>query len=284
MVHPSTPMKMLYLPSGKSVPVFGQGTWKMGEVHSKRPEEIAALRLGLDLGMSLIDTAEIYANGAAEKIVAEAVGPRRSEAFLVTKVSPQNASRKGTIEACEKSLRRLNTDYIDLYLLHWPGSIPLNETLEAFHSLKTTGKIRDYGVSNFDQIAMEKAISLPWGDAIATNQVLYNVMRRGIEWDLLPWCRKRKIPIMAYSPVEEGKLVQHASLKPIASRHRATPAQIALAWLLRQEGVIVIPKAGTPPHVTENRAALDIKLTHEDLTELDQTFPPPTKSVQLEIL
>jgi diketogulonate reductase-like aldo/keto reductase len=260
----------------------------MGEDRAKRQAEIAALRLGLDLGMTLIDTAEMYAEGGAEEVVAEAVAGRRTEVFLVSKVYPHNATRRGTAEACGRSLRRLKTDYLDLYLLHWRGSVPLAETLEAFRSLKGAGKIRDYGVSNFDQGDMEEASALPGGDEIATDQVLYNLKHRGIEWDLLPWCRERGIPVMAYSPIEHSPreqrgLLDHPSVKRVASRHGATPAQVALAWVLRQEGIVAIPKASSAAHVRENCAALDLTLTEEDLTELDQAFPPPHQKIPLEV-
>ena len=275
-------MRTARLPSGRPIPVLGQGTWRMGENRAKRRVEIAALRLGLDLGMTLIDTAEMYGEGGAEEVIAEAIGNRRENVFLVSKVYPHNATRRGTIEACERSLRRLKTEALDLYLLHWRGSVPLMETLEAFQSLKQTGKIRDYGVSNFDYSDMEEASHMPGCEGIATDQVLYNVMRRGIEWDLLPWCRDRGIPIMAYSPIEQGSMAGDPDPKGIASRHGATPAQVALAWLLQQEGIIVIPKAGHEAHVRENRAALDLVLTDQDLTDLNRAFPPPRKKTALE--
>jgi len=255
----------------------------MGEDRARRQAEITALRLGVDLGMTLIDTAEMYGEGGAEEMIAEAIAGRRAQVFLVSKVYPHNATRQGAIEACGRSLRRLKTDYLDLYLLHWRGSVPLTETLEAFQLLKRAGKILDYGVSNFDEVDMEKASALPGGREIAANQVLYNLRRRGIEWDLLPWCRDRGIPIMAYSPIEQGAIVKHSQLKLLASRHQATPAQVALAWLLRQEGIVAIPKAGNAAHVRENRAALDLTLDAEDLAELGRAFPPPRKKMALAI-
>jgi len=275
-------MRTLSLPSGRIVPILGQGTWKMGESSAKRSAEIAALQLGIDLGMTLIDTAEMYGQGGSEQVVGEAVGGRRAVVFLVSKVYPQNSDRKGVVTACERSLRRLKTDHLDLYLLHWRGSVPLSETVEGFQALKQAGKIRDYGVSNFDQDDMEEAAELPGGEGIATNQVLYNIMRRGIEWDLLPWCRERAIPIMAYSPVEQGKL--SVKLEPLAKRRGVSPAQVALAWLLRQEGLIVIPKATNLAHVRENRAALDLNLTRDDLAEIDRLFPPPRQKRGLDVL
>ncbi len=281
---PVQPIPTLSLPSGERVPVLGQGTWMMGESRRSRREEVEALRLGLDLGMTLIDTAEMYADGGAEEVVAEAIAGRRDQVFLVTKVLPGNASRRGTIEACERSLRRLRTDRIDLYLLHWRGRYPLAETLEAFAELVRAGKIRYWGVSNFDTDDMAELTGLPGGAAVATNQVLHNLSRRGIEYDLLPWCRERRIPIMAYSPIEQGRILGNPALRRVAARHGATPAQVALAWLLRQKDVMVIPKAGRREHVRENRAALDLELTAEDLAGLDRAFPPPTRKVPLEML
>lgn len=266
------------------MPVLGLGTWKMGELARYHEAEVKALRHGLELGITLIDTAEMYGEGGAEKVVAEAIEGRRDQVFLVSKVYPHNASGKRMIEACERSLQRLNTDYLDLYLLHWRGSVPLAETLEVFQTLKQAGKIRAYGVSNFDVGDMEKVVHLPGGDAIATNQVLYNLTRRGIEWDLLPWCRQYGMPIMAYSPVEQGRLLSHRALQTVAQRKGVTAAQIAIAWLLNQENVIVIPKSSSPAHVEENYAALNIKLDSEDLRQLDEAFPPPASRVALEVL
>ena len=276
------------LPSGRTIPVLGQGTWRMGEDRSRRNSEIAALRLGLDLGMTLIDTAEMYGEGGAEELVGEAIiGRPREEVFIVSKVYPHNASRRGVVEACARSLARLKTDYIDLYLLHWRGTVPLSETLEAFQLLKDKGQIRDYGVSNFDTADMEEAYALPRADEIATNQVLYNLLHRGIEWNLISWCAARGIPIMAYSPVgqdaaEQKRLFNNQTVKQIASRYNATPAQIALAWLLREPDLVVIPKASKPEHVRQNRAAIDIELTNEELQQLDHAFPPPKRRIALE--
>jgi diketogulonate reductase-like aldo/keto reductase len=274
-------MKTLQLKSGRAIPILGQGTWRMGEVASQKQAEIDALKLGLDLGMTLIDTAEMYGEGGAEKVVAEAISDRREEVYLVSKFYPYNASYQGIISACDRSLSRLKTDYLDLYLLHWRGSIPLSETLKGLQYLKQAGKILDYGVSNFDTDDLEEGISLSGGNAIATNQVLYNLMRRGIEWDLLPWCKERNIPIMAYSPVEQKAFVNHSKLKAIALQHNATPTQIALNWLLRQDKIISIPKATNLDHVRENSAALDITLTAEDLKEIDRIFPPPNRQQTL---
>ncbi|RIA55396.1 aldo/keto reductase [Dichotomicrobium thermohalophilum] len=272
------------LPSGDEIPALGQGTWFMGDDSRQRDDEIQALRLGLDLGMSLIDTAEMYGGGAAEELVGEAIAGRRDRVFLVSKVLPSNASKKGVISACERSLRRLGTDRLDLYLLHWRGGTPLAETLEGFAALTEAGKIRHWGVSNFDVADMDELLSLPGGSAVQTNQVLYNLMRRGIEWDLLPWARKRGLPIMAYSPIEQGRILHNPGLQSVAERHDATAAQVAIAWLLRQDGVVAIPKAGTPKHVEANRGALDLCLTDADLDTLDQVFPPPRGKKPLEII
>jgi diketogulonate reductase-like aldo/keto reductase len=277
-------MKQLTLPSGRTIPVLGQGTWNMGEDPAQRGAEVAALRLGLDLGMSLIDTAEMYGEGGAEEVVGEAIAGRRDEVYLVSKVYPHNASRAGVLAACERSLKRLEVDCIDLYLLHWRGSVPLAETLEAFARLREQGKIRDYGVSNFDLDDMQEAVGLTGGDVVATDQVLYNLAQRGIEWDLLPWCCARGMPVMAYSPLESSPSEQAAMLgrpqiREVARRHGATPAQVALAWLLRQDGVVAIPKAVRLAHVRANRAALELAagLTREDLAELDAGFPAPRR-------
>jgi diketogulonate reductase-like aldo/keto reductase len=272
------------LPGGEKVAALGQGTWYMGESASARPQELAALRLGLDLGMSLIDTAEMYASGGAEEVVGEAFAGRRDEVFIVSKVLPENASRRGTITACERSLKRMNTDRIDLYLLHWRGRHPLADTLDAFAELTKSGKIRHWGVSNFDAGDMVELLSLKSGGGVATNQVLYNLTRRGIEYDLVPACRERKISIMAYSPIEQGRLLRQGVLKQVAERHGATPAQVALAWLLRQEGIIAIPKTSKTAHVRENRAAADLKLTAADLAALDKAFPPPKSPQPLAML
>jgi diketogulonate reductase-like aldo/keto reductase len=282
-------IRNLVLPSQRRIPVLGQGTWGMGERQADFKAEAAALRLGLDLGITLIDTAEMYGEGGAEQVVAEAITGRRDQVCLVSKVLPHNASRRGTIAACERSLKRLKTQHLDVYLLHWRGGVPLGETLEAFTTLKQDGKILDYGVSNFDVDDMEAAAALAGGEAVATNQVLYNLMNRGIEWDLLPWCNGEDIPIMAYSPFVSAppaltRLLGNATLKTVAGRHDATPAQIALAWLLHQPGVVAIPKAVQPAHVRANRAAHDLRLTPGDLKDLDGAFPPPRKKAPLAML
>ena len=269
------------LPSGEQIPMLGQGTWHMAENPLNRTNEIKALRLGIDLGMNLIDTAEMYADGGAERLVGEAIKGRRDEIFLVSKVLPQNATRHGTIAACNRSLARLGVHEIDLYLLHWRGLTPLEETVDAFEGLVSAGKIRNWGVSNFDIGDMQELVDLPAGANVATDQVLYNLERRGIEFDLLPWCQRSGVPVMAYSPIEQGHVLRHVTLKTIAARLGATPAQVALAWVLRQDGVCAIPQSGKPEHVRENRGALDVRLTQQDLADLDETFPPPDRKQPL---
>jgi diketogulonate reductase-like aldo/keto reductase len=256
----------------------------MGENRRRAAEEAAALRLGIDLGMTLIDTAEMYGSGGAEEVVARAANGLRDSLFIVSKVYPHNASRTGVVAACERSLERLATDRIDLYLLHWRGSIPLAETLEGFQRLQRDGKIRHHGVSNFDRADMAEWLALKGGDTVAADQVLYNLARRGPEWDLVPWCREHQVAIMAYTPLGSGGMLGSRALAEIARRRGATPAQIALAWLLRRENTIVIPKASRPEHVRENRGALDVALTMEDLTALDRAFPPPKGKSSLGML
>jgi diketogulonate reductase-like aldo/keto reductase len=272
------------LPAGEPIPVLGQGTWHFAENGARRDQEIAALRRGLDLGMSVIDTAEMYAGGAAEELVGEAIYDRRDEAFLVSKVLPQHASRDGVLAACEGSLRRLGTDRLDLYLLHWRGTIPLEETVSGFRALVARGLIRHWGVSNFGVADMSELRIVDEADDVATDQVLYNLTRRGIEYDLLPWCQTRGIPVMAYSPIEQGRLLRHPMLGAIAREHGATPAQIALAWVLDHEDVVAIPRASTPEHVEENRAAHDLRLTAQDIFRLDDAFPPPLGPRPLEMI
>ena len=266
------------------MPVLGQGTWRMGESSGERKSEVAALRLGIELGMTLIDTAEMYASGGAEKVVGEAIAGLREQVFVVTKFYPQNATRERMAAACDRSLRRLGIEQIDLYLLHWPSDVPLKETLAGFEDLLEAKKIRYAGVSNYDVDAMEELAQMKSGlDHIVTDEVLYNLERRGVEWDLLPWMRKRHRPVIAYSPVEEGLLTgSHPVLKRVAERHHATPAQIALAWVIREDGVIAIPKAADPKHVRENRGAADIELTKQDLEELEESFPAPAGKKPLE--
>ena len=277
-------MKTVTLPSGERVPALGQGTWHMGDDKAARAEEIATLRLGLDLGITLIDTAEMYGEGKTEELIGEAIASRRDEAFLVSKVYPHNATRKGAVAACERSLKRLRTDRIDLYLLHWRGSVPFAETMEAFMTLQKAGKIRHYGVSNLDLEDMQELWAVPGGKGVATNQLLYNLSRRGIEWDLLPWLRKRSIPVMAYSPIEQAKLVRNPKLAGFARHNGMTPAQAALAWLLANDDIIAIPKTGRRERLKENLGALAHPLSRDQLAELDRLFPPPRGPVALQML
>jgi len=278
------PMRSVTLHDGERVPALGQGTWHMGEDRRRAAEEAASIRLGIDLGMTLIDTAEMYGGGGAEEVIARAAEGIRDSLFIVSKVYPHNASRTGVVAACERSLKHLATDRIDLYLLHWRGSIPLAETLEGFQRLERDGKIRYHGVSNFDRADMAEWAALREGNTVAANQVLYNLSRRGPEWDLMPWCREHQVAIMAYTPLGQGQMLGNPALVEIGRHRNATAAQIALAWLLRREGTIVIPKASRAEHVRENRGALDIALTEEDLAALDRTFPPPGGKTRLGML
>jgi diketogulonate reductase-like aldo/keto reductase len=271
------------LPSGASMPVYGLGTWRMGESARRRADEVAALRHGTARGVTLIDTAEMYGDGEAESIVADAVGDRRDDMFIVSKVLPNNASRRGTVAACERSLKRLKTDRIDLYLLHWRGLYPLADTVAAFEELRAAGKIRGWGVSNLDHDDMHELWGVSHGRHCQTDQVLYNLTRRGIEFDLLPFCREHKMPVMAYSPLEQARMLGHRTLAEVAKRHGASAAQVALAWLLRQN-VIVIPKATSTAHVDENLGALQLKLTTTDVATLDRAFPAPTEQQPLDML
>lgn len=276
-------MKHVTLLGGEVVPSMGQGTWKMGERAERRSDEIAALRAGVELGMTLVDTAEMYGDGAAEVLICEALGDRRDQLFLVSKAYPQNASRSRLAGACEASLKRLGTDRLDLYLLHWRGSVPLAETIEAMEALKSAGKIRHWGVSNLDTNDMDQLVAAG-GDGCVTDQILYNLVRRGPELDLLPWLAQHKVPVMAYSPVEQGRLTSHPALDKVAAQVGATPAQVALAWTLRHDGLIAIPKASSIAHVRENRAAADIVLSDADLATLDAAFPRPASRRPLEML
>ena len=273
------------LRDGTDVPALGQGTWHMGESKAAAAAEIAALRQGIDLGLTLIDTAEMYADGGAEEVVAEAIAGRRDEVFLVSKVVPYNASKRGVPAACARSLKRLRTDRIDLYLLHWPGGTLVEETVDAFERLREAGHIGAWGVSNFDVAEMEELAALPRGRDCGTNQVLYNPGARGIEFDLLPWCAEHAIPVMAYSPVGQGgRLLRAPALIEVARRHNVSPAQVALAWCLRQPRVIAIPKATVSTHVRDNAAAAALRLTEADLAEIDAAFPPPKRKRALEML
>ena len=277
-------MHTVTLPCGATVPAYGMGTWHMGDDHNARAEEIATLQLGLDRGATLIDTAEMYGDGRAEALIGEAIARRRDAAFIVSKVYPHNATREGAIAACERSLQRLRTDRIDLYLLHWRDSMPLAETLEAFAALVRQGKIRHYGVSNLDLADMQELWKLTGRKRVQTDQVLYNLARRGIEWDLLPWLRARRVPVMAYSPIEQARLLSHAQLRALARSYGLTPAQLALAWLLRHPDVIVIPKTGTRAKLEENLAACDARLDANQLAALDGVFPPPARAEPLAML
>lgn len=272
------------LPGGEKVPRYGLGTWRMGDDARTRQAEIEALQLGLALGAKLIDTAEMYGEGGAEEIIAVATKGRRDELFIVSKVYPHNASHNGAIAACERSLKRLATDRIDLYLLHWRGSYPLAETVEAFERLRAQGKIRHWGVSNLDTGDMEELAGVPNGTHVVTNQVLYNLARRGPEFDLLPWQRRRGITTMAYSPLDQARMLGNRGLAAVAKKYQVSNAQVALAWLLRMDDVIVIPKATHPAHVRDNFAALTLTLDQDDLAALDRAFPPPQKKAPLEML
>ena len=282
----STGMDAFRLPNGKPVSRLGQGAWQIGDDRVSRAAEHAALRTGLELGMNLIDTAEMYGNGRSEQLVADVISGQREHVYLVSKVLPENATRDGAIAACEQSLKRLKTDYLDLYLLHWRGSVPFEETLEAFTALRERGSIRHYGVSNFDVADLEEANALNGGTDIATNQVLYNLEHRGVEWALLPWCRERAIPLMAYSPLgsDSRRLRTHPVLKAMAARLGASTARIALAWMLRQPDVVVIPKVSSEAQVRDNHAALELEISADELEKLDRSFPPPKRPTPLAMI
>lgn len=280
----TTSIKTVELPCGERVPLFGMGTWKMGDDTATRAEELATLQLGIDLGATLIDTAEMYGGGQSEKLVGEAIQGRRDEVFLVSKVLPQNASRRRMVTSCDASLKRLGTDRIDLYLLHWRGDVPLAETIETFVALQSDGKIRHFGVSNFDLNDMQELWAESGGADVQTNQVLYNLSRRGIEWDLLPWLHEHRVPVMAYSPIEEARLLHLAGLVEFARHYKMTPAQVALAWLLTRHDVIVIPKTSRRERLRENFDALEIHFDKQQLAELDHIFPPPKGPRPLEMI
>lgn len=277
-------MRAVDLPSGETIPVLGMGTWHLAEGRHPPEVELDALRTGLDLGMTLIDTAELYGDGASERLVGRAIADRRDDVFLVSKVLPSHASYDGTLAACDASLRRLGTDRLDMYLLHWRGQIPLEETVSAFEELKRSGRIRHWGVSNLDVGDMNELTAIPGGRAVETDQVLYNLARRGIEWNLLPATQRIGLPIMAYSPIEQGRLAGHPVLEGIGRRHRATPTQVALSWVIAHPGVCAIPQAGTPRHVRQNFDALRVVLRQDDVAALDAAFPPPPRPVPLEVL
>jgi diketogulonate reductase-like aldo/keto reductase len=276
-------MRSCKMPSGNEMPVFGIGTWRMGESRAKRGRELAAIKYALELDYPLIDTAEMYGDGGAEEIVGEALASTRKHPFIVSKVYPHNASRSGTIAACDRSLKRMKLERIDLYLLHWRGGVPLSETYDAFFRLREAGKIADFGVSNFDTDDMEEAATLDKG-LTGSDQVLYSLSHREPDYDLLPWLRQRSIPLMAYSPLDQGRLLGNATLKKLAADLRCTPAQLALAWVLAQPGVVTIPKSMTRERVKENLGAVDIKLSADVLAELDRAFPPPKRKQSLGML
>ena len=277
-------MKKVTLPCGEFVAALGQGTWRIGDDPTSRQEEIDSLRRGIDLGLTLIDTAEMYGEGRSEALVGQAIEGRRDEVFIVSKVYPHNASLRSMPVSCDNSLKRLRIDAIDLYLLHWEGDVPLAETVEAFEALKRAGKIRHWGVSNLDTALMRELNDVPNGAAVQTDQVLYNLGRRGVEWDLLPWLRERRIPAMAYSPLEEGRLVRRRELVDFAKRHEMTPSQVAIAWLLAQDGVIAIPKTGNRKRLEENALSLEHPLTTAQVQELDALFPSPKGPSPLEMI
>ncbi|HEY2865082.1 MAG TPA: aldo/keto reductase [Casimicrobiaceae bacterium] len=276
--------RAIELRSGEHMPVLGLGTWRMGERRDRRQQEIGAVSLGIDLGIKLVDTAEMYGEGEAEKIVGEAIAGRREQVFVVSKVYPHNASKRGVIAACKRSLQRLRTDRLDLYLLHWRGDIPLAETVAGFRALQAEGAIRAWGVSNFDRGDIEELLALPGGDGCAANQVLYNLNERGVEWDLLPLCRRHRIAMMAYSPLDQGRLLRQRALRAIATTLGATPAQVALAWLLQQRDIVVIPKATDATHVHDNVSSANLKLDPSSRAVLDREFPPPRKPTSLRML
>ena len=277
-------MRTVRLPGGDEVVALGQGTWRMGERRAARKDEVAALRHGIACGMTLIDTAEMYGSGGAERVVGEAISGQREAVYLVSKVLPSNAGRKRMARSCEKSLKCLGTDYLDLYLLHWRGGVSLEETVEGLLALQAAGKIRHFGVSNFDTDDMEELWQVPGGQACQTNQILYNLTRRWPESSLVDWSRRNGQPLMIYSPLEQGRMPAEGALGAIASARGMTPMQVALAWTLRHEDMFVVPKASRVAHVDENLGALDIAFTGEELATLDRAFPPPAGDAPLEIL
>jgi diketogulonate reductase-like aldo/keto reductase len=280
----ATTIRAVSLPNGTTVPALGMGTWYLGEEPDRRDAQLTALRTGIEIGLTLIDTAEMYGDGAAEELVGQAIAGRRDDVFLVSKVLPAHATKQGTAEACRRSLRRLSTDHLDMYLLHWRGQIPLAETVTAFEMLVEQGLIRCWGVSNFDAPDMDELVAVPGGDRVQTDQVLYNLARRGPEYDLIPWCRAAGMPLMAYSPVDHGRLLEHAAIRDMATLKGVTPSQLAIAWVLRLPDVFTVAKAANRAHVMENRAAMEISFTEAELAQLDQLFPPPFSKVPLDML
>jgi diketogulonate reductase-like aldo/keto reductase len=277
-------MRAVTLPDGTAAPALGMGSWYLGEDADRHDIQLDALRAGIDIGMTLIDTAEMYGDGAAEELVGQAIAGRRDDVFLVSKVLPHHATRQGTVDACQRSLRRLGTDRLDLYLLHWRGRVPVEETVAAFETLVSRGLIRSWGVSNLDVPDLDRMVGLRGGDRVQTDQVLYNLARRGLEYDLIPWCRGRRMPLMVYSPVDHGRLVEHRAVRDMAMQKGITPAQLAIAWVLRLPDVFAVAKASTRVHVIENRAALEIGFSQAELDQLDRLFPPPDDKVPLDVL
>jgi diketogulonate reductase-like aldo/keto reductase len=272
------------LPNGTTMPALGMGTWYLGEQPARHDTELAALRTGIEIGLTLIDTAEMYGEGAAEELVGQAVAGRRDDIYLVSKVLPHHATRQGTVQACRASLRRLGTDHLDMYLLHWQGRVPLAETVQGFEELVQAGLIGCWGVSNFDAPDLDRLVSVPGGDQVQTDQVLYNLGRRGPEYDLIPRCRQAGMPLMAYSPVDHGRLLEHSAVRDMATVKGVTPAQLAIAWVLRIPDVSVVAKASTRAHVTENRAAMEISFSQAELEQLEAMFPPPSSKEPLDML
>jgi diketogulonate reductase-like aldo/keto reductase len=279
----ATTARTVTLPRGATVPRLGMGTWYLGEDPDGRDIQLSALRTGIEIGLTLIDTAEMYGDGAAEELVGKAVAGRRDDVFLVSKVLPHHATREGTAKACQDSLRRLGTDHLDMYLLHWRGPVPLAEVVEAMEALVHAGLIACWGVSNFDAPDVDELVAVPGGDHVQTDQVLYNLARRGPEYDLLPRCREAGMPLMAYSPVDHGELLRHRAIRDMAAAKGVTTAQLAIAWVLRLPDVCAVAKASTRAHVIENRAALEISFSQAELDQLDQVFPPPSRKLPLEV-
>ena len=277
-------IRTVSLPNGTTMPALGMGTWYLGEQPARHDTELAALRTGIEIGLTLIDTAEMYGEGAAEELVGQAVAGRRDDIYLVSKVLPHHATRQGTVQACQASLRRLGTDHLDMYLLHWQGRVPLAETVQGFEELVQAGLIGCWGVSNFDAPDLDRLASVPGGDQVQTDQVLYNLGRRGPEYDLIPRCRQAGMPLMAYSPVDHGRLLEHSAVRDMATVKGVTPAQLAIAWVLRIPDVSVVAKASTRAHVRENRAAMEISFSQAELEQLEAMFPPPSSKEPLDML
>jgi diketogulonate reductase-like aldo/keto reductase len=277
-------IRAVSLPNGTALPALGMGTWYLGERPDQDDIQLSALRTGIEIGLTLIDTAEMYGDGAAEELVGRAIAGRRDSVYLVSKVLPSNATRRGTVEACRRSLQRLGTDHLDMYLLHWRGRVPLAETVAAFEELVQDGSIGCWGVSNLDAPDLDELLAVPGGNRVQTNQVLYNLARRGPEYDLVPMCHQLGIPLMAYSPVDHGRLLEHPAVLDMARDKGVTAAQLAIAWVLRLPDVFAVAKASTRAHVIENRAATEISFSQAELDLLDRLFPPPVRKVPLDML